>query len=88
MQCFLGELTLFDSLLLTSFKVGILQIEGLLESFKKSTHMIYGGGIGLACALLEGGSAKCVQKRAEGGGGQKRPKNCVRTIWTAPKAIL
>ena len=56
----------------------------LLESFKKSTHMIYGGGIGLACALLEGGSAKCVHMRAEGGGGQKRPKNCVRTIWTAP----
>ena len=54
-------------------------------SFKKSTHMIYwGGGIGLACALLEGGwpnACTCVQR---GGGGQKRPKNCVRTIWTAP----
>ena len=55
----------------------------LLKSFKERTHLIYlsGGGIGLACALLEGGVGKM---RAEGRGDQKRPKNCVRTIWTAP----
>ena len=55
--------------------VHISQIKGLLESFKKSTHMTYwGGGIGLAYALLEGGSAKCVQMRAEGGRGSKKAK--------------
>ena len=49
----------------------------LLKSFKKSTHMIYlvgEGGIGLACALLEGGSPKCVHMRAEGGRGSKKAK--------------
>ena len=48
----------------------------LLESFKKSTHMIYliGGGIGIACALLEGGLPKCVHMRAEGGRGSKKAK--------------
>ena len=58
----------------------------LFESFKKTT-LLYtwsGGGIGLACALIEGGpqnACTCVQR---GGGGQKRPKTCVRTKWTAP----
>ena len=49
----------------------------LLESFEKSSHMTYlmrGGGIGLACALLEGGSTKCVHMRAEGGRGSKKAK--------------
>ena len=36
--------------------------------------MIYGGGIGLACALLEGGLPKCVHMRAEGGRGSKKAK--------------
>ena len=46
--------------------------------------MIYGGKYWPCVRTFRGGLTKCVHMRAEGGGGQKRPKNCVRTIWTAP----
>ena len=36
--------------------------------------MIYLGGYWFACALLEGGLAKCVHMRAEGGWGSKKAK--------------
>ena len=57
-----------------------------LERFKRvlTWHTWWGGDICLACALLEGGpqnACTCVQR---GGRGQKRPKICVRTKWTAP----
>ena len=43
------------------------------------------GGYWPCVRTLRGGGPQnactCVQR---GGGGQKRPKNCVRTIWTAP----
>ena len=68
--------------------VHISQIKGLLESFKKSTHMTYGGGIGLAYALLEGGSAKCVHMRAEGGRGSKKAKKLRAHYMDGPKAIF
>ena len=38
-------------------------------------YLIGGGGIGLACALIEGGSTKCVHMRAEGERGSKKAKN-------------
>ena len=36
--------------------------------------MIYLGGYWFACALLEGGLAKCMHMRAEGGWGSKKAK--------------
>ena len=48
-----------------------------------------GGGYGFEYILNEGGSAKwvCHEYRGEGGG-QKRPKTCVHTIWMPPKHIV
>ena len=48
----------------------------LLESFKKSTHIIHlvGGGYWPCVRTSRGGAAKCVHMHAEGGWGSKKAK--------------
>ena len=46
------------------------------------------GGIGLECTLLEGGSAKCVHMRAEGGRGSKKAKKLRAHYMDGPLGYL
>ena len=45
------------------------------------------GGKSFECALSKGGHPNACRMRAGGGRGQKRQKNCVRTLCMAPSRM-
>ena len=63
--------------------LGRFQVWYILECASEK-ELFFGGGCNIGSTYAEGGSQIAYRVSTRGEGGKKRPKNCVRTMYTFP----